>query len=211
MPEQNEKLQRFTEAVMREAARESNALRRQLYEKRTAALEEAHAQAREAARACYDREAALICAEAGREVSRHLMEVKRQVYLRRKEISGEVTVKVRRQVEDFTASPAYPGHLEKLLRAAMARLPQASAVTLYLREEDMKWAEALSAAAAPVQVTCEAGSFALGGLILNCPSAGLRMDCSFDTRLEELSGHFAEQFGLSLSDELDFEEAPDHE
>ena len=30
-------------------------------------------------------------------------------------------------------------------------------------------------------------------------------------RLEELSGHFAEQFGLSLSDELDFEEAPSHE
>ena len=210
MPEQNEKLQRFTEAVMRDAARESNALRRRLYETRTAALEEAHMEAREAARAYYDREAGRIRAEAGREVSRHLMDVKRQVYLRRKEISEEVTANVRARVAAFTASPDYPAHLEKLLRAALSQLPGASTVSLYLREEDMPYGPRLISAAAPVAVECVPGSFALGGLILNCPELGLRADCSFDTRLEELSGHFAEHFGLSLSDELDFEEVPDH-
>lgn len=75
----------------------------------------------------------------------------------------------------------------------------------------MKYADRLAAAVAPVSVTCAVGSFALGGLVLQCPELGLRVDCSFDTRLEELSGHFAEQFGLSLSDELDFEEEPSHE
>lgn len=211
MPEQNEKLQRFTEAVMRDAARESNALRRQLYEARTAALEEAHTEAREASRAYYDREAARIRSEAGREISRHLMDVKRQVYLRRKEISEEVTAKARARVAAFTASPDYPAHLERLLRSALEQLPGAAAVSLYLRAEDLEHADRLTAAAAPVQVECAAGSFALGGLILHCPGLGLRADSSFDTRLEELSGHFAEQFGLSLSDELDFEEAANHE
>lgn len=211
MPEQNEKLQRFTEAVMRDAARESNALRRHLHETRTAVLEEAHIQAREAARAYYDREAERIRAEAGREVSRHLMDVKRQVYLRRKEISEEVTASVRARVAAFTASPDYPAHLEQLFRTALAQLPGTAAVTLFLREEDLPYAPLLSDAAAPVAVECVPGSFALGGLILRCPELGLRVDCSFDTRLDELSGHFAEQFGLSLSDELDFEEVPDHE
>lgn len=210
MPEQNEKLQRFTEAVMREAARESNALRRKLREERSAVLEQAHTEAREAARAHYDREAGRIRAEAGREISRHLMDVKRQVYLRRKEISEEVTAKVRARIVSFTASPDYPSHLEKLLHAAMKQLPGAAAISLRLREEDLKYGQQLAASIAPVTVECVKGSFVLGGLAIRCPQLGLRVDCSFDTRLEELSGHFAEQFGLSLSDELDFEEVPDH-
>lgn len=211
MPEQNEKLQRFTETVMRDAARESNTLRRQLYEARTAALEEAHLEARAAARAYYDREAARIRAEAGREISRHLMDMKRQVYLRRKEISEEVIARVRNRVAAFTASPEYLTHLEQLLHTALEQLPGATVVSLYLRPEDLAYADRLAASAAPVQVECVAGAFALGGLILHCPGLGLRADCSFDTRLDELSGHFAEQFGLSLSDELDFEEAASHE
>ena len=210
MPEQNEKLQRFTEAVVRDAARESNALRRRLYEARTAALEEAHIQARETSRAYYDKEAGRIRSEAGREISRHLMDVKRQVYLRRKEISEEVTANVRARVAAFAASPDYPDHLVGLLRAALAQLPGAAAVSLYLREEDLPYAPRLISAAGRVAVECIPGTFALGGLILHCPELGLRVDCSFDTRLEELSGHFAEQFGLSLSDELDFEEVSDH-
>lgn len=211
MPEQNEKLQRFTEVVMRDAARESNALRRQLHEERAAALAEAHNEAREASRAYYDREAGRIRAEAGQEVSRHLMDVKRQVYLRRKEISEDVTAKVRARLADFTDSPAYPLQLEKLLHAAMAQLPGAASITLSLRDEDMKYGGQLAASIAPVAVECSAGAFALGGLIVRSPELGLRVDCSFDTRLEELSSHFAEQFGLSLSDELDFEEEPSHE
>ena len=210
MPEQNEKLQRFTEAVMRDAARDSTALRRQLHEARAASREKAHLEAREISRAYYDREAGRIRSEAGREISRHLMDVKRQVYLRRKEISEEVAANVRARVSDFAASPDYPAHLEQLLRAALAQLPGAAAVSLYLREEDLPLSARLAAAAAPVAVECLPGTFALGGLMLHCPELGLRVDCSFDTRLEELSGHFAEQFGLSLSDELDFEEVSDH-
>lgn len=211
MPEQNEKLQRFSEAVLSEAAREDSALRRQLRDARTAALHDAHIEAREASRAYYDREAGRIRAEAGREVSRHLMDSKRQIYLRRKEISQEVTARVRARVAQFTASPEYPAHLEKLLRAAIAQLPGASSILLRLRQEDMRYAQRLAACAAPLAVECVQGSFALGGLVIRCPELGLRVDCSFDTRLEELSGHFAEQFGLSLSDELEFEEEPRHE
>lgn len=211
MPDQNEKLQRFTEAVMRDAARESNALRRQLHEKRTAALEKAHTEGRETSRAYYDKEAGRIRSEAGREVSRHLMDIKRQVYLRRKEITGEVIDKVRDRVSAFTSAPDYPAHLEQLLQAAMKQLPGATSVRLLLREEDLSLGERLSAVIAPVSVEYCAGTFSLGGLVLHCPELGLRLDCSFDTRLEDLSAHFAEQFGLSLSDELDFEEEPAHE
>ena len=147
------------------------------------------------------REAARIRAEAGREISKHLMESKREIYLRRKEIGQEVFDKVRERIAQYTASPEYPEHLKELLLSALKQLPGATRVSLRLRQEDLPLGPELAKAAAPVKVEYEEGSFSLGGLAIRCPELGLRVDCSFDNRLEELSSHFAESFGLSLSDD----------
>ena len=201
MQQQMEKLLHFTDAVMKNAVRESDALRKQMADTRTKTLEKVREEAQEAARGYYDREAARIRAEAGREVSKHLMEAKRKIYLRRKEIGQEVFDKVRARIAEYTASPEYPRHLEELLASAMKQLPGAKRVSLRLRREDLALAPRLAKSIAPVEVDCEEGSFSLGGLALRCPELGLRVDCSFDNRLEELVSHFAESFGLSVSDD----------
>ena len=201
MQQQMEKLLHFTDAVMKNAARESDELRRQLADTRTKTLEKAREEAQEAARTYYDREAARIRAQAGREVSMHLMEGKRKIYLRRKEIGQEVFEKVRQRIAQYTASPEYPKHLEALLAAAMKQLPGARRVSLRLRKEDLPLDDRLAKTIAPVKVEYEEGSFSLGGLALRCPELGLRVDCSFDNQLEELASHFAESFGLSVSDD----------
>ena len=201
MQQQMEKLLHFTDAVMKNAARESDELRRQLADTRTKTLEKAREEAQEAARTYYDREADRIRAQAGREVSMHLMEGKRKIYLRRKEIGQEVFEKVRQRIAQYTASPEYPKHLEALLAAAMKQLPGARRVSLRLRKEDLPLADRLAKTIAPVKVEYEEGSFSLGGLALRCPELGLRVDCSFDNQLEELASHFAESFGLSVSDD----------
>ncbi len=201
MQQQMEKLLHFTDAVMKNAAQESDELRRQLADTRTKTLEKAREEAQEAARTYYDREAARIRAQAGREVSMHLMEGKRKIYLRRKEIGQEVFEKVRQRIAQYTASPEYPKHLEALLAAAMKQLPGARRVSLRLRKEDLPLADRLAKTIAPVKVEYEEGSFSLGGLALRCPELGLRVDCSFDNQLEELASHFAESFGLSVSDD----------
>ncbi len=201
MQQQMEKLLHFTDAVMKNAVRESDELRKQLEETRTQALERVRDEAKEAARAYYDKEAARIRAEAGREISKHLMESKREIYLRRKEIGQEVFDKVRERIAQYTASPEYPEHLKELLLSALKQLPGATRVSLRLRQEDLPLGPELAKAAAPVEVEYEEGSFSLGGLAIRCPELGLRVDCSFDNRLEELSSHFAESFGLSLSDD----------
>lgn len=201
MQQQMEKLLHFTDAVMKNAVRESDELRKQLEETRTQALERVRDEAKEAARAYYDKEAARIRAEAGREISKHLMESKREIYLRRKEIGQEVFDKVRERIAQYTASPEYPEHLKELLLSALKQLPGATRVSLRLRQEDLPLGPELAKAVAPVKVEYEEGSFSLGGLAIRCPELGLRVDCSFDNRLEELSSHFAESFGLSLSDD----------
>ena len=62
-------------------------------------------------------------------------------------------------------------------------------------------APALAASGPQVRLTFREGDFRLGGLIAESPDLGLRVDSSFDSAAGELSGHFAELFGLSLSDE----------
>ncbi|HIT01849.1 MAG TPA: hypothetical protein IAC21_03395 [Candidatus Enterenecus merdae] len=201
MQQQMEKLLHFTDAVTRGAARQRDTLRAQMAETRAKTLEQVREEAQEAARSHYDREAARIRAEAGREVSQHLMEGKRKIYLRRKQIGQEVFDQVRARIAQYTASPEYPKHLEELLAAAMRQLPGAKRVSLRLRREDLPLLERLAQSIAPVEVDCQEGSFSLGGLALRCPELGLRVDCSFDNRLEELVSHFAESFGLSVSDD----------
>lgn len=202
MPEQTEKLLHFTEEVLRNAAQQSEQMKQELNEAKAAALAEAKIEAKDAARSYYDKEAARIRAESGREVSRHLMDSKRKIYLRRKEITQEVFEQVCQRIAAFTATEKYYAHMEAMLRHALELLPGAQAVTVQLRGEDMSFAPKLSAALAPVKVECQEGSFSLGGFIVQCSQLGLRVDCSFDNRLEELAGHFAESFGLSLSDDL---------
>lgn len=203
MPEETQKLLHFTDNVLKTATRESQELNRQLEEKRKAALHAAKLSARESAHAYYEKQAAQIRAEAGREVSRHLMEGKRQVYLRRTEMAQEVLAKVRERLDQFVVSDEYPEHLKGLLAQAMERLDGVEEITLRLRKEDLHLGPMLAESAAPVKVKCEEGRFHIGGLAVRCPQLGIRIDCSFDSELEELSGHFAETFGLSLSDDLD--------
>lgn len=203
MPEETQKLLHFTDNVLKTAAAESQELNRKLEEKRKAALHAAKLSARESAHAYYEKQAAQIKAEAGREVSRHLMEGKRQVYLRRNEISKEVFAKVRERLAQFVVSDEYPEHLKRLLRQAMERLDGVEEITLRLRKEDLHLGPMLAESVAPVKVKCEEGRIRIGGLAVRCPQLGIRIDCSFDAQLEELSGHFAETFGLSLSDDLD--------
>jgi vacuolar-type H+-ATPase subunit E/Vma4 len=189
--------------MLKSAAQENQELNQRLEDKRKAALHAAQMTARESAQAYYDREAAKIRGEAGREISRHLMDGKRQVYLRRSEISKEVMEQVRQKLDQFVTSKEYPEHLKMMLSDAMEQLPGVEEITLRLRKEDLPLGPMLAESVAPVKVACEEGRFHIGGLAVRCPQLGIRIDCSFDAQLEELSGHFAETFGLSLSDELD--------
>ena len=119
MPEQTEKLLHFTEEVVRNAAQQSEQMKKELEEQRAAALAEAKIEAKDAARSYYDKEAARIRAESGREVSRHLMDSKRQIYLRRKEITQEVFEQVCERIRTFTGTADYYDHMVQMLRRAM--------------------------------------------------------------------------------------------
>lgn len=202
MPEQTKKLAHFIQAVELEATAEAERALDALEAQKAAALDYASRAARQDALRQIRAETARIRTEAGRQVSLHLMDCKREVYLRRAQIAEQVFDQVRERIRAFTASPDYPARLEAQLTQAVGRFGLVAEVTVYLRREDMDFSAALARAIKPVAARFEAGSFTLGGLIVDCPEIGQRIDGCYDDALEELSGRFAELFGLSLTDDL---------
>lgn len=202
MPEQTKKLVHFTNNVVQEATMETERALRALEEKKAAALATTEDEAKLEAIRHIKAETGRIRAEAGRQVSRHLMDCKREIYLRRSQIAQEVFDKVTQRIHTFTSSPDYPEYLERQLTESVRRFGLVSSVAVSLREEDMGWADQLAQAVKPIAAVFQAGEFTLGGLIAECEEIGQCIDGSYDTALAELNGHFAEMFGLSLSDDL---------
>ena len=202
MPEQTKKLIHFTNAVVHEAQEQARQAEHELERKHAAALAEIREKLRDEAIAHARAESARIRAEAGREISRHLMECKREIYLRRTQIGAEVCEKVTQRLEAFTKTPEYPALLQRQLTDAVGKFGLVSEVVVYLRPEDMHLAPQLEQAIKPVAVQFREGGFTLGGIVVDCPEIGQCADGAYDTALLDLAGHFAEQFGLSLSNDL---------
>ena len=201
MPDMNQKLDRFTAKIMAEAAAESRRAMDEVQHRREQRIQEAEDEVLKEAYTYIHDEVSRIQAEAGRGVSRHMLDNKRTLSLRRKEMAQEVFALVRAKITAFTRTPAYGERLAALLAEAVEKLAGAKEVLVTLREEDMPLRQSLAAAAPQVRLTFQTGDFRLGGLIAEAPDLGLRVDASFDSAAGDLSGRFAELFGLSLSDE----------
>ena len=201
MPDINQKLDRFTAKILAEAAAESRRAMEEEQRRREQRIQEAEDEVLKEAYDYIHTEVSRIQAEAGRGVSRHMLDNKRTLSLRRKEMAQEVFALVRAKIAAFTRTAAYTRRMAALMTEAAGYLDGAKEVLVTLREEDMGLRQLLTDAVPLMHLTFQPGDFRMGGLVAESPDLGLRVDASFDSAAEELSGHFAELFGLSLSDE----------
>ena len=201
MPDINQKLDRFTAKILAEAAAESRRAMEEVQRRREQRIQEAEDEVLKEAYDYIHTEVSRIQAEAGRGVSRHMLDNKRTLSLRRKEMAQEVFALVRAKIAAFTRTDAYTRRMAALMTEAAGYLDGAKEVLVTLREEDMGLRQLLTDEVPLMHLTFQPGDFRMGGLVAESPDLGLRVDASFDSAAEELSGHFAELFGLSLSDE----------
>lgn len=193
-----QKLDRFTDTVLSEAAVEHDAILHEIEQARRKALSAAGETALNDADQYIRGELNRIRAELGREVSRRMQEHKRQLALRREEIAGQVFDQVRRRLEEYANGPEYVRRLTGLFREALAPMNGGKGLILYLRPRDMTHSAVLRAQAKGRAMEIRPGSFLLGGLVLECPSLGLRADQTFDSRLDGLRGHLNGLVGAAL-------------
>ncbi len=201
MPDMNQKLDKFKQILLEDAASERQALLQQVAEVRQKRLTAAEAEIKRKTDARVQAQASIISGERGREISRRLLADKRIIAARREEMSKEVFAAVREKLLAFTKTDEYLPHLKKLYVEAFSALGNPYDGVILLRSEDMGYAKELAACLPGRHVSFQEGSFVLGGLIVDCHSKLLRADQSYDTALGDLDGHFAELFGLSLADD----------
>ena len=195
MPDMKKKLDRFTAAILAQATQETERTLDDVRRRRDEAYSAAEDQVLREAYQYIHREVARIKSESGRGVSKHMLDNKRKLYLRREQMAQET-------FEAFTKTPAYLSRLRALLDEALATLSGSAEVQVFLRAEDLPLAQPLQASCGGARrLTFREGGFQLGGLVAESEQLGLRVDSSFDSAAGELSGHFAELFGISLSDD----------
>ena len=201
MPDINEKLERFRQVILQDAQKERDAVLKKVEQTRSDRLTQAETEIRLEIDAKTQTREDAIRAETGRQVSRRMLENQRTIASRRDEMSRELFAAVREKLLNFTRTEDYLPHLKKLYREAFAALGNPFDGVIWLRPADMQYSRELATVLPGRHVTFQEGSFILGGLIVDCHSRMLRADQTYDTALGDLDGHFAELFGLSLTDD----------
>ena len=159
MPDMNQKLDRFTAKILAEAADESKRALAEVKRRRELRFQEAEdAALKEAYEYIHGEWPASSRRPAG--VSRHMLENKRALYLRRTEMAQEVFALVRAKIAAFTRTPAYGQRLTALLAEALEQLSGAEEVLVTLRGDDLSFREALAASAPQVRLTFREGTSA---------------------------------------------------
>ena len=124
MADITKKLDRFTAAILAEATAENERVMADLRAKRKAAYDKAEDQSLLEAYHYIRGEVSRIKSEAGRRISRHMLDNKRTLYLRREAIAQEVFAMVRQRIQDYTGTPAYLQRLKALLAQALPMADQ---------------------------------------------------------------------------------------
>lgn len=200
MRETNERLKAFMDSIITEAIEESGAITRELHGRQDEIISKAEKLAAQEAKLYEKEKIAEIKAGEGRRINTHMTENKRKLLQYREDIATDAFNKVREKIKAFTASEEYLPHLKKLLRLAIDALGYGYPAEVYLRTEDLHFADELMETAFGVSLAFKEASFTLGGLTLVSQAKGRRVDMSFDTAINDLVGHFSELTGINMGE-----------
>ncbi len=193
----SEKIARIRELVMMQAQLEYGEIRREMDDYHNHKLnkyrgnfsaetaQQMEAETQEAERA------------ADAEAARRKAELKRELYVLRQAESEKVFAQAQCKIEAFVQGADYGAFLEARAQAA-AKLFGDAARTLVLRPADMKYADAVKAAAG-ANAVCADDHIRLGGLRLE-DAQGRIADESLDTALKDEKTRFYDSCGAILSE-----------
>ena len=197
----DKKLEAFTDTIISEAVEEAHQITIDLRNKQDELIKQAEAEiAAEAERYEKVTVAAVKAAEEIR-ISAKQTENKRVLLEYREACAIETYKQVQQKIGEFTACAEYLPHLKKLLKKAIDTLGYGFSAEVFLRSEDMHFADELLVSSSGVSLAFFEGDFSLGGLRVVCRSKGQRIDMSFDTALNDMIGRFSELAEISMDEQ----------
>lgn len=185
------------QSVMSQAEEEAQKLKDQAKELEENALRQAR---EEAARELSGRErdeAAEIRLKAAQGVSQQETKERRELLLRREEITRRVFDQVRKRLADHVETGEYPRLLEETAKVLAEKCPREGCVVL-LRQEDLPLAKKLTGYFGGDARAEADESIRIGGIKVMNQAAGLFLDESLDSRLEDQKAWFYANSGLTV-------------
>ncbi|MEG0777422.1 MAG: V-type ATP synthase subunit E family protein [Oscillospiraceae bacterium] len=198
--ETSTKLDAFTNSILEKAIDESRDIALELSEKAKAIVEQAEKEIAAETKRYKNAKIVEIKAAESRRINACMTENKRTLLQFREDCAIETFKEVCLKINEFTASEEYLPHLKLLLKKALDVLGYGVTAEVFLRREDMHFADELLASTSGVSLAFSQGSFTLGGLAISCPSKGRRVDMTFDASLNDMVGHFSELTGLNTGE-----------
>lgn len=192
-----ERFEMIQQSVMAQAEEDAQKLREQAKEVRQTAMKQAREEVSRELGGREQDEAAEIHLGATRSVAQQENAKRRELLLRREEITGEVFSHVRQRLSEFVKGPDYAGFLEETANSLSGKCPKSGTVVL-LRREDIPLGEKLKGRFGADAKVAEDESIRIGGLKVMNQASGLFLDESLDSRLEDQKPWFYANSGLTV-------------
>lgn len=193
-----ERFELIRQSVMAQAEEDAGKLRKQAKEVRETAMKQAKEQALQELGGREQDETAEIRLAATRSVAQQENAKRRELLLRREELTGKVFSNVRQRLADFVKGPDYAGFLEETAAGLSEQCKDRSGTVVLLRREDIPLGKKLVSRFGADAKVEEDESIKLGGVKVMNQSAGLFLDESLDSRLEDQKSWFYKNSGLTL-------------
>ena len=195
---QDERVSKFVAAITKEAEEKRAQIEKDTQEYIKKELDKAENEILREAYALIQRRVAAIRSDIGRELSRAQLACRRELFQRRDEIADEVFRKAAQRIEAFVSSGDYEAFLTGSAKKAAQRLPDAAGCTVFVRPDDLKYAQALHTALGECTVEAD-DTIRLGGVKVENRAGTMRADDTLDMRLRAQRAWFQENCGLTIA------------
>lgn len=192
-----ERFEMIRQSVMAQAGEEAEELRRQARQLQESAMKQTEDDVLQELYSKVQDEVAEIRAGTTRSVAQKETEGRRELLLRRDEITRAVFQEVRRRLADYTGTPEYTRLLEDTAKELAEKCPGTGSVVM-LRHDDLHLADKLGGLFGGDARVVEDESIRLGGIKVMNQSSGLFLDETLDGRLEDQKAWFYRSSGLTL-------------
>lgn len=194
----DEKLQRFENIIFSDVDSKVNATIEEADRYKENALSEHHEKIMDKYFDYMQDQVHLIQSDIKRQMAKAELSAKRELLLYRNQISEKVFQNVKKQLSDFAQSDDYKTYLINSIRDCINN-QSLQDIKILVRQEDL---DLLRENDFTQQFAVEQdSSIRLGGFILLDKSAGMMIDQSFDSKLDELFSYFIQTSGLMINQE----------
>lgn len=137
--------------------------------------------------------------QIARELSKAESASRKEIFIKRQEISEKVFEKAKQKLLDYTKTAKYSDMLQKSTKEISSRL-NADDVVLLVKEDDMKFEKELKAAFGRNCEVKSSNEIEIGGVMGMSHKMGLLADETLDTKLSEQHEWFYENSGLCVTE-----------